>query len=192
MIRNKIIAFALCLLFVFAVGCVERKPLQVSKKESPVSARLAEMIVSERRSIDSPDYTPERFAALNRMHRTEVYQFIAQAVIVAPEDLYAASVILGRADGESPDAVLLAHYLAVTAVGKGLDSARIQAATLIDRHRALRGAPQLYGTQYITDSLGRPSLYPVDSTVADSERAKWGVRPLDSLRANLTRSNSNK
>ncbi|MDX9858879.1 MAG: hypothetical protein RBT76_13895 [candidate division Zixibacteria bacterium] len=175
-----------------AQGCIERKPLQVAKKESPVTARLAEMIESERRLKDAPTTTPQGFQALNRKHRAEIYHFLAQAVIVMPEDLYAASEILGRADVEAPDAILLAHHLAATAADKGLDSARLKAAMLIDRYHAIIGRPQLYGTQYITDSLGVPILYPVDSSVSDSQRVAWGVQPLDSLRANLERSGGGK
>ncbi|MCB2202046.1 hypothetical protein KQH51_04370 [bacterium] len=174
------------LLFALGFGCIERKPMQVTKKESPVTARLTEMLESENRLLSGTDERPDGFANLNRRHRAEVYQFLAQSVISIPEDLYAASVILGRADSTAPEAVLQAHYLAVTAVGKGLGSAKVQAATMIDRYQALSGRPQLYGTQYFVDSVGVARLYPVDSTVSDSQRAEWNIQPLDSLRANLS------
>ncbi|MCP4598634.1 hypothetical protein, partial [Neptuniibacter sp.] len=88
-----------------------------------------------------------------------------------------------QAAGEATGAesCLLGHYLAVQAANKGHEKSRFLAAAAYDRYLVFSGRPQKYGTQYVADSLGVMSVYPVDSTTSDSERVAWDVRPLDQL-----------
>jgi hypothetical protein len=167
------------------LACIQKKPQQVARQESPVTARLIEMLQTEERLEADPNIPPDSLELLSRQHRDQVYEFLAQAVIATAEDLVRAARILARAGEQSPESVLLAHHLAVTAVDEGMISAKVTAATTLDRYLALIDEPQKYGTQYITDSAGNRLLYPVDTLVTDSQRAAWGIDPLDSLRARL-------
>src|SRR5690606_174251 len=58
---------------------------------------------------------------------------------------------------------------------------RVVAAMAYDRTRALAGRVQKFGTQSVM-SVGEPVLWPVDPNTTDSERAKWGLKPLLQLR----------
>lgn len=169
-------------------GCIERKPIKVQDRENPVSAKLIEMVAQEDRMMESQGPGSSSFRNLNRSHRDEVYNLLAQAVIADPEDLYRAAQILSRADSESSaEACLMAHHLAKTAVADGSEHARRLVARSLDRYLVLCGSTQMYGTQYYSDSTGALHMHPVDSTVTDSVRAIYDVAPLDSLKARLDR-----
>ena len=169
-------------------GCIERKPIKVQDRENPVTARLSEMVAQEDRMIQTQGPASSAFRNLNRNHRGEVYDFLAQAVISDPDDLYRAALVLSRAESErAAEACLLAHYLAQNAVAEGVEPARRLQARAMDRYLVLSGGIQLYGTQYYSDSSGALQLHPVDPTVSDSARAVFDLAPLDSLKARLAR-----
>ncbi len=56
------------------------------------------------------------------------------------------------------------------------------AATAYDRARALAGRPQKFGTQAVRAG-DRLALWPVEPGTTDTERAKWGLAPLQRLEA---------
>lgn len=48
------------------------------------------------------------------------------------------------------------------------------------------GQPQRFGTQYQLDkATGKMSLYPVDPSVTDAERERWGMPPLAEIRPQM-------
>lgn len=151
-----------------------------------MSARLTDMVEREEYLGLSADDRIAGRDELNRRHRVEVYQFLAQSLITAPTDLYNAAVILSNAESEpAAEACLLAHELALQAAAEGLDTARTLAARSLDRYLVLSGKPQRYGTQYYIDSLGAPRIFPFEPAVTDSERIAWGVDSLAVLRRRL-------
>ena len=169
-------------LFLMA-GCVEKKPYQVEKKESPVTARLKEIVDEDRMMRLDDKTTSQELAMADAKHRRTVYELLAQSVITEPEDLYRAALILYHTDRHScPDIHLLAHYLAEGAVNKGYAEARYLAAATLDRYLVASGVPQRYGTQYDIDTGGVIILLPFDTSTTDEERREYDVPPLDSLK----------
>jgi hypothetical protein len=166
------------------VGCIEKKPYQVEKKESPITGKLKEIVDEDRSMRQNPDVSAREVALADAGHRRVVYEFLSQSVITEPEDLYRAALILYHSQaGACPETSLLAHYLANEAVNKGYDEARYLAAASLDRYLVASGVPQRYGTQYTTSGKGGVRLLPYDSSMTDEERALWNVPPLDSLKS---------
>lgn len=183
--------FALSLVFALAVitGCIEKKPQQTSKRESPVTGRLNEMVSDMSYMTSSGTLTPAEQTRVLKTYREEIYDFIAQALIRDPEELHQAAVILQQATGpEYTEAYLLAHHLAMRAVDKGYDQSRFLAAVSLDRYLAFSGQKQKYGTQYYTDSTGQMTIIPYDESITDEQRAEWNVAPLAQLKKSLERS----
>lgn len=95
------------------------------------------------------------------------------------KDLEEAGLILQHGDDTTD--YRNAHELAMRAIklGDSATDARQLAAITLDRYLVKQGKPQLYGTQsFKNEQTGQLELYPVDSTVTDEERAKWGEPPL--------------
>ncbi len=164
------------------VGCIEKKPYQVEKKESPITGKLKEIVDEDRSMRQNPNISARELALADAGHRRVVYELLSQSVITEPEDLYRAALILYHSQpGACPETYLLAHYLANEAVNKGYDEARYLAAASLDRYLVASGVPQRYGTQYTTEGKRGYRLLPYDSSTTDEERALWNVPPLDSL-----------
>ncbi len=180
-----LLLFILCGLLAVS-SCVQRKPERLARKESPVSAQLAEMVTEQERFMADSLVPLERRENILKTFRETTYSLIAQALIREPVDLYRAALILQSADQSAgPECCLLAHYLAANAAEKGYDQARHLAAVCLDRYLVFSGQPQKYGTQHFNDSLGRPCLAPLDTLTTDSERVVWDVLPLEQLKARL-------
>lgn len=85
--------------------------------------------------------------------RAATQKLLADGALTTAEDFHAAAFVLQH--GDSPDDYLLAHSLALAAVGKGkADSMWIATATL-DRYLGAIGQPQIYGTQFRADKATR-------------------------------------
>ena len=175
------------LLFLLALvciltGCIERKPEQIRKRDSPVAGELA-AILKEQEVMQSGHVSSEVYREKSLKHRQAVYQFLAQSLLVEPADLYHAAVVLQSTDTATcKENFMLAYYLATEAVRKGYDTARYVAATSIDRYLISSGLRQRYGTQFGQDRFGRFYIFPYDSTITDHDRNFYGVATLDSLK----------
>ena len=120
-----------------------------------------------------------------------VLSLIAQGELKVPEDRFNAALVLQhtgltfcdkRLVGKSPDNYLLAHYLFKSAFEAGYKDARFLVAASIDRYLSFTEGYQKYGTNYVTNQeTGKDELVPIDRKTTDSERAKYGVRPLVEL-----------
>ena len=120
-----------------------------------------------------------------------VLELLAKGAAQTPQDKFNAALVLqhtelhycnGRLASNSPDNYLLAHYLAKEAYAAGYEDARTLVAQTIDRFLSFTEGRQLYGTNRITNQkIGKEELVPIDRSVPDSERAKYGVRPLAEL-----------
>ena len=133
-------------------------------------ARLSELLAEHAADpgADSPASVRRR-AEVMRLH-------VAKEFVVAADRLAAAVVLLGSPLAAEVEAV---HALALAAMGSE-PGARPLAAAAYDRLRMLAGRPQKFGTQ-VTARDGQRSLWPVDPTTTDSERAKWGLPSLAEL-----------
>ena len=89
----------------------------------------------------------ERADAERRVRTRELLE--AGALKTGP-DFYAAAFIFQH--GDRPEDYLLAHALAVRALGLGMEQAEWIAAATLDRYLQSIGQPQIYGTQYQSGS----------------------------------------
>lgn len=81
-----------------------------------------------------------------------------------------------------PTDYLLAHLLAARALDLGYEPARLLVAQTIDRYLTFTVGVQRYGTNRLNDlTTGEEYLVPIDRTVTDEERARYGVAPLAAL-----------
>lgn len=120
-----------------------------------------------------------------------VLELLAKGAVQTPEDKYNAALVLDhtpldfcekRLVSKSADNYLLAHYLAKESFEAGYDKAGILVAATIDRYLSFTEGHQKYGTnRIITQKTGQEMLVPIDRSVPDSERAKYGVPPLAKL-----------
>jgi hypothetical protein len=120
-----------------------------------------------------------------------VLELLAKGAAQTPQDKFNAAVVLqhtpldfcgSRMVSKSPDNYLLAHYLAKESFAAGYQDARVLVAQTIDRYLTFTEGRQLYGTnRLINQKTGKEELVPIDRSVPDSERAKYGVPPLADL-----------
>jgi hypothetical protein len=78
--------------------------------------------------------------------RMRVRELIDQGSLKTAKDYDRAAWVFQH--GESSDDILMAHILAVTALGMGDRDARWLAATTLDRFLQRVGQPQVFGTQF--------------------------------------------
>lgn len=117
--------------------------------------------------------------ARDRARRLRVEQLIHEGAVQTPEDYFHAALIFQH--GEVLDHYWKAHELARVAAAGGFSGARWLAAAAYDRWLMSQGRPQKYGTQYIRDESGSRTLWNIDPTTTDEERAEWEVPPLEEL-----------
>lgn len=124
------------------------------------------------------DPVAEELAALAGSAQAEAraLQLCASGALRTDASRCAAAAILARSDDVA--AVRRGQDLATAAMA-GSSEAKAVAAACFDRLRMLAGQPQKFGTQRGPDG----ALWPVDTATTDSERAKWGLPPLEQLRA---------
>lgn len=83
-----------------------------------------------------------------------VREMIAQGALRTGKDFERAAYVFQH--GETPEDILLAHVLAVTALGKGNKKARWLAAATLDRYLHRRKQPQVFGTQFVNHDTSKP------------------------------------
>lgn len=82
----------------------------------------------------------------DRARRTRTRELLDSGQINSADDYWRAAFIFQH--GDQPDDYLLAHSLAVAAIGLGRQDATWIAAATIDRYLQSIGRPQVYGTQF--------------------------------------------
>ena len=123
--------------------------------------------------------------------RQRVIELLARGEVRTPRDRLHAALVLqhtglfecaGELRSTSPENYLLAHHLARAAFDAGeADAGHLGAAT-IDRYLGFTQGIQRYGTNRIIDQdSGEELLIPIDRSVSDEERARYGVPPLAEL-----------
>jgi hypothetical protein len=88
--------------------------------------------------------------------------------------------------GSTPEDFLLAHTLAMVAVGKGDESALWIASATLDRYLQSVDQPQVYGTQFRSESDQTMTQEPYNRTlISDTLRGELGVPALDKQKEQL-------
>jgi hypothetical protein len=109
------------------------------------------------RAIDWADVGPRDAA-----RRIRVLQLIAEDRLRTSRDFNAAALVFQH--GDTTDDILLAHVLAVTALGIENPSpeGRRMAAITLDRYLTRSGQAQIFGTQFNTPDVGDPGKWTMD------------------------------
>lgn len=144
---------------------------------------LAQQDQAVRMGQDDPSSDDER--------RHEVLRILAAGAPLTARDKLHAGLVLqhtglkfcdGKLTSLSSENYLLAHHLFLGALEGGVESAAPLAAAAIDRYLSFTVGTQKYGTnRVINQETGREELVPVDRTVTDEERKRFGVPPLEEL-----------
>lgn len=85
--------------------------------------------------------------------RTTVRQLIDKGQVRTGKDYERAAMVFQH--GDTNDDILLAHVLAVTAIGMGNGEARWLAAASLDRYLQRLGQPQVFGTQFTSKDTSK-------------------------------------
>lgn len=120
-----------------------------------------------------------------------VLELLAKGAVQTPEDKFNAALVLNhtgldfcgkRLISKGAYNYLLAHYLAKEAYEAGYKEARTLVAQTIDRYLTFTEGRQKYGTSRLYNhQTGKEELVPIDRSVSDAERARYGVPPLAQL-----------
>jgi tetratricopeptide (TPR) repeat protein len=143
----------------------------------PELKRLVDEDQADRRP---PPKTPEAWkevSARDAQRRQRVDALIAAGEAKVAADFFAAALVYQH--GKTPEDHARARELAAEAARRGHPGGMWLAAAAWDRWLMNAGLPQRFGTQYKSGPEGGPpQLYPVDPSVPDSERQRWGFPPL--------------
>jgi hypothetical protein len=115
----------------------------------------------------------------DEQRREQVRKLLAGGRITTGQEYYFAALIFQHSD--QPEGFMLAHVLAVTAVGKGDGLGKWLAAATLDRYLQSVHQPQIFGTQFFTPSSEKQgwTMEPYNRDIlSDDERALWCVVPL--------------
>ena len=123
-------------------------PLAAQDDVSPLdgNAEMAAMFAADQdaRKGDVDDWREARKADRQRRERTR--ELLDAGELTTGPDFYAAAFIFQH--GDDPEDYLLAHVLAVRALGLGMKEAEWIAAATLDRYLQSIARDQVYGTQY--------------------------------------------
>lgn len=148
------------------------RPAEASNTEL---AALFEADQAARRGGSDIDWSVVMLQDAERRARTR--EMLDAGQINSAQDYYHAAFIFQH--GGEPDDYLLAHVLAVTAVGKGHPRAPWIAAATLDRYLQNIGRAQIYGTQFLFPHGGEVGQGEYDrELLPDAVRAAAGVRTL--------------
>lgn len=140
------------------------------------------------RRVPNPDF--KIVSQRDAERRARVLELLDGGGAASAEDFLHAAMIFQH--GESVEEIERAHTLALEAVRRDdqLGAAKWLAAASKDRVLMRQGRPQLYGTQFVRGADGRWALHPVDPSISDEERARWGVPPLETAKERLEQMNA--
>ncbi|MBU0691301.1 hypothetical protein KKC97_04750 [bacterium] len=119
-----------------------------------------------------------------------VKELVAGKELKTAQDYFNAALICQH--GTDSTDYRLANELAkqAAALDTSYAAAKWLSAASWDRYLQSMGLPQIYGTQFRTDSAGVWTLEPIDTTaVTDEERARLGVPSLEEARRQAARMN---
>ena len=115
-----------------------------------------------------------RIHAADAVRRQQVRALLDAGALRTATDLYSAALVFQH--GDTAEDYLLAHTLAVAALGEGSTASPWLAAATLDRYLQKVGQPQIYGTQTLMRRGEPPTREPFDhALVPDSIRSVLGV-----------------
>jgi hypothetical protein len=176
-------AIATALLFLL-LGC------STSPKPAPKDSAELQKVLDADQKDREPGITQMDWDKVNVRdsdRRKRVLEMIEANQIVTGKDFANAALVFQH--GETSNDILLAHILAVTALGKGNPDGRRMAAITLDRYLNRTGQPQVFGTQFNTKNMQDPKAWTMDpydpKLIGDALRALNCVESLEAQRALL-------
>ena len=158
---------------------------------TPDEARGQNQLLRELAKEDQDSRRGKEIARTDEERVKIVLSLVGQGELKTPEDKFNAALVLDhtgltfcekRLVGKSPDNYLLAHHLFKSAFEAGYKDARFLVAASLDRYLSFTAGYQKYGTNRVNNQeTGKEEWVPIDRKTPDSERAKYGVRPLAEL-----------
>jgi len=155
-------AFRCGVLLLCAVGCRARPaPLAAADADNAELQAIVAADQADRQpavgAINWADVTPRDAA-----RRTRVLQLIAEDRLRTSKDFEQAALVFQH--GDTSDDILLAHVLAVTALGLGnpRSDGRRMAAITLDRYLTRSGHAQIFGTQFNTTDVADSGKWTMD------------------------------
>ncbi|MBN8226531.1 hypothetical protein JYK02_03305 [Corallococcus macrosporus] len=119
----------------------------------------------------------KKISARDAQRRHRVQELLAQGALKEGADFLAAGFIFQH--GNTLEDYALARRMGAEAAKRGHPSGLWLAAAAWDRWLMNADRPQRFGTQYKIDPADKAmKLHPVDPSVTDEERARWGFPPL--------------
>ncbi|MEP6601493.1 MAG: hypothetical protein ABJB49_06725 [Nitrospirota bacterium] len=92
--------------------------------------------------------------------RKRVRELISEGGVRTGKDYERTAMVFQH--GDTPEDILFAHVLAVTALGKGNVGARWLAAASLDRYLHRLGQPQIFGTQFTNKDVSSKEGWTMD------------------------------
>jgi len=115
-----------------------------------------------------------RIHAADAVRRQQVRTLLESGSLRTARDFYTAGLVFQH--GDTPEDYLMAHTLALAALGEGSAESPWLAAATLDRYLHAIGQPQIYGTQTMIRRGEEPTREPFDhALVPDSLRRVLGV-----------------
>lgn len=112
--------------------------------------------------------------AADAVRRQDVRALLDAGALRTATDLYSAALVFQH--GDTPEDYLMAHTLAVAALGEGSTRSPWLAAATLDRYLHIIGRPQIYGTQTMMRRGAEPTREPFDhALIPDGIRTVLGV-----------------
>lgn len=138
--------------FLICLALASATPALADQDARPLDGNreMAEMFAADqeaRRSF-SPDKDWGEIARQDAERRVRTRELLDTGRLTTGPDFYAAAFIFQH--GDKPEDYLLAHALAVRALGLGMENAEWIAAATLDRYLHSIDREQIYGTQYRT------------------------------------------
>ncbi|KFE69572.1 TPR end-of-group domain-containing protein [Hyalangium minutum] len=120
----------------------------------------------------------------DRQRRQRVTELLAAGAAKTGADFLAAALVFQH--GDTLEDFAKARELAAEAARKGHPMGLWLTAAAWDRWLMKAEQPQRFGTQYTLDKATKQMrLYPVDPSVKDAERERWGFPPLAEIPQSL-------
>jgi hypothetical protein len=156
-------------------------PVQEAGGHPELLRLVAEDQAARRNMPASP--TPEfvqQFHERDRQRRQRVDELLAAGAAKTGPDFHAAALVFQH--GDTLEDFARARELAAEAARRGHPAALRLTALAWDRWLMKAGRPQRFGSQYVGDrEMKQMRLYPVDPSITDEERARWGIQPLSEI-----------
>jgi len=147
------------------------------KEETFTSNPEMRAIFAEDQKVRQGEISEAQWAVISKedaARRERTRSLLARDQLHTSEDFRGAAFVFQHGDG--PDDYLLAHTLAMVAVGKGDNGAVWIASATLDRYLQSIHRPQIYGTQFLGNPGSPQTQEPFNrGLISDSLRAELGV-----------------